>query len=562
LKRKHEGMAQPLVLLNIMMRNLFHILPITFFLFSSLSFSQTIEWGIKIGGSYEDVAFDIVKDSSGNTYVTGGFSNSVNFNPNGSPYLINAIGVNSSDAYIAKYNKYFDLLWAFSLGTSSWEKGAKLLVDDSLNVYLIGEGFGNIDFDPSIGTNFFDCSPTNAFIAKYNKDGVFKAVNRISSISMYPPNSNVFFDNQNNIFTYSNDTLSKFNFNLQLIWKKSIGGNPELFNKSEFYSIKNFKTPFYSINTDQNNLFLEKYDNITGNLTYSKQCALANGFISGGFIKKTKNDKLIVSGKFWGTVSFYGNNDTVSVSNSDMGYNPWGQYPLEREFIALYDTLENILWVKAYDGTSPEPYIIETDNDGYIYTLGFINFDANFDPDHSVIINNGGYGNYIAKYDSNFTYCAVSQFLGGSYNDFIGGFKLYNDTAVMCGHFFNTIDLDLSASNFSLFSSPPEDIFVARYSNFDIVTNPALVPENTKSFPVIRVYPNPSNGFFELEINSLSENTIIEVYDIKGNVLLSKKTIESIERIDLSNYPSSIYILSMKTETSIVTKRIIKINKR
>lgn len=542
------------------MRNVFNFLPITFLLISSLSFSQTIDWGFKIGGSYEDRALDIVKDSLGNIYITGGISNSVNFNPHSTPYFINAIGQNSSDVYIAKYNKDFDLLWAFTIGSSSWETGAKLLVDDSLNVYLIGNGFGNIDFDPSFGTNFFNCSPTNAFIAKYDKDGAFKAVNSISSIAMYPPNSNIFLDNQNYIFTYSNDTLSKFNSNLQLIWKISIDGQPELFNKTEFYSIKNFKTPFYSTNTSQNNLLLEKYNNITGNLIYNKQCALANGFISGGFIKKTKNNKLIVSGKFWGDISFYGNNDTVSLSNSDIGYSPWGQYPIQREFIAMFDTSDNILWAKAYDDKSPEPYIIETDNQGNIYTLGFLSSDANFDPDHSVILSNGSYGNYIAKYDSCFTYCAASQFLGGSYNDFIGGFKLYNDTAVICGHFFNSIDLDLTSSNFSLNSNPPEDIFVARYSNFNIVTNPASVSENIVNSPKLSVFPNPSDGIFGLQINTFSENTFITVSDIKGNILISKKTNENFIKIDLSNYPSSIYILNVKTENSIVSKRIIKIN--
>jgi len=540
------------------MKNVFYFLSILSFLTSSLSFSQNIDWGFKIGGSYEDRALDIVKDSLGNIYITGGISNSVNFNPNSNPFWINAVGQNSSDVYIAKYNKDFVLLWGFSIGSNSWETGAKLIVDDSLNVYLIGEGFGNIDFDPTTGNYFHDCSPSNAFIAKYDKNGVFKAVHSIPSISMYPPNANIYQDNQNNIFTYSNDTLSKFNINLQLIWKKRISGQPELFDKKDFYAIQNFKTPFYSSNYGQLNIALEKYDNINGNIIFTKQYALSTGFVNGGIIKKSKNSKLIISGKFWGNLSLYGNNDTISLSNSDMGNGPWGQYPIDREFIAMYDTLHNIYWAKAFDNLSPEPYIIETDINGNIYTLGFLNFNANFDPNNNVQLTNNGYGNYVAKYDSNFTYCAASQFLGGSYNDFIGGFKLQNDTAVMCGHFFNTIDLDLTSSSFLLSESPPENIFVAKYSNFNIVTNPASVSENITNSLNVNIFPNPSNGVFGLNINSITKNIKIMIYDLRGRIILSKIINENFIKIDLSNYPSSIYILNIETENSIISKKIIK----
>jgi len=542
------------------MKKKLKIFLLSLFLLPFTSFSQTLEWAYKIGGSYHDQTLDIVKDSLGNIYLTGGICNTVNFNPNGAPYMVNATGTDNSDVFVAKYNKDFELLWAFAIGSSSWEVGAVLLVDDSLNVFVIGEGYGAIDFDPTSGIHIFDCSPTNSFIAKYNKDGAFLAVNPIPKIPIYPPNVNIYMDVEKNFFVYSNDTLSKFDPALQLIWKKSIAGNPELINGRNFYSVRNFTTPFYSSYSGPDSLILNKYDHSNGNLICSKHYAFSSGFISGGYIKKTRSDKLIISGSFWGDMSFFGNNDTITVHNADMGSSPYGPYPLQREFIAMYDTMHNIIWAKAYDATSPEPYLIETGDSGFIYTLGFLNFDANFDPDGSQILTNGGYGNYIAKYDSNFVYQAAAKFLGGSYNDFIGEFKLYGDTAVMCGHFFNTIDLDLTASNYSLSATPPEDIFVAKYSGFNIVTNLPVAIDMQVDGLNASVFPNPSEGIFYLHLNPATTNALISVSDLSGTVIHTEKTDMADVCINLSSYPAAVYILRIISGNSITSKKIIKIN--
>jgi len=530
------------------------------FLLPVTGFSQTLEWAYKIGGSYHDQALDMVKDSLGNIYLTGGICNSVDFNPNGAPYMVNASGTDRSDVFVAKYSKDFDLLWAFAIGSDSWEVGAVLLVDDSLNVFVTGLGYGAIDFDPTNGTHIFDCSSTTSFIAKYSKDGLFKAVNTIPKIPIFPPNVSIYKNSEKNIFVYSNDTLSKYDLDLQLIWKNRIAGNPELFDGKKFFTVRNFTTPFYSSYSGPDSLILDKHEASSGNLTCSKLYAFSSGFIDGGYIKKTRSDKLIISGCFWGDMSFFGNNDTITVHNADMGSSPYGPYPLQREFIAMYDTMHNVIWAKAYDGSSPEPYIIETGVDGNIYTLGFLNFDANFNPDGSQILTNGGYGNYIAKYDSNFVYLSAAKFLGGSYNDFIGEFKLYDDTAVMCGHFFNTIDLDLTNADYSLSASPPEDIFIAKYSNFDITTFPASIeiPENEIFSDV---FPNPSRGIFYIHMNSPVPNTLITVSDLAGNILYSETTGRSDVSIDLSKYPASVYLLRIITGNTSMVKKIVKINR-
>lgn len=511
------------------------------FLYSQIPQAQNLEWASKLGGSYIDHAFDISKDRLGNIYLAGGFCNSVNFNPKGQTVEISAIGLNSSDNFFAKYDSKFILKWVIPIGTSSYEIGSQISIDSLFNVFVLGQAFGIVDLNPSANDFLLDCTVSNSFIAKYDSFGEFLNGCTVPSINMYPPNSKLFIDSQNYVFVYSNDTLLKYDNNLKLLWSKPISGQPQMDSKGNFYAIKNFKSPFYNTNFSQNELTMYKYDN-NGNTKLIKKYAHTLGFISGGFIRNILNNVNIISGKFWGILTFYGNNDSLSVTNNDMGATPTGMlYPLQHEFIAEFDSLNNILWAKAYTGKSPEPYIIEPDKNGNVYTLGSINFNANFDPNGEVIISNNGFENYIAKYDSDFRYKAVTKFLGGSYNDFIGNFKLYNDTALICGHFFNTINLALSNSNYYLTASPPEDIFVAEYSVFDIRSTPLQIDGFKNKLFAVVVSPNPSNGIYNLELQKITNSSFISIFNINGEKIISKKLDSNFVTIDISDKTAGLY---------------------
>ncbi|MFA5816474.1 MAG: T9SS type A sorting domain-containing protein [Bacteroidales bacterium] len=504
-------------------------------LVSFTGYSQTLDWAFKIGGSQNDVAEDILKDSLGNIYMTGGISGTVNMNPVGTPVIVNAGNTNYSNLFLAKYNKDFRLIWVVTIDQES--TGAKLLVDDSLNVYVLGSGSGSYDFDPTTGTRYFDCSPSNSFIAKYDRNGNFLAVNAIPALGYYPPNSKIFIDKQNHLFTYSNDTLIKFNKGLQPLWENRIEGNPVFFNQQDFVLIKNFKHWFNPDGNSVANMIYESRDNISGTSTHTQLYGDCDFYIGMGFLTKTKSDKLIIKARYWGKLTLYGNNDTISFTNKDMIWSPYGGYHIGRDFIALYDTTHNLIWAKDFPGGSPNPYLIETDEKGNIYTLGFLNFSANFNPDGQNLLTNSGYSNYIAKYDSSLNYLAAAQFLGGSYMEQFGAFKLANTTALICGCFYNTIDLDLTPSRYSLSSQGVWDIFVAQYSDFDIVSDVTSIVE----FPdnPIRIYPNPTKGI--LNFSGLSKPVDVKIYSTQGILL---RTVNNFEiSMDISDLSPGVYLI-------------------
>jgi hypothetical protein len=62
----------------------------------------------------------------------------------------------------------------------------------------------------------------------------------------------------------------------------------------------------------------------------------------------------------------------------------------------------------------------------------------------------------------------------------------------------------------------------------------------------ILLWPNPTNGIVEVSVNNIFENDYqIEVFNTLGNKILSlsKKRTENLFNIDLSNYPSGIYLI-------------------
>ena len=320
------------------------------------------------------------------------------------------------------------------------------------------------------------------------------------------------------------------------------------------YFLNGFKTPFEYEYFYQDSIALNKLDT-NGNILSSDLIAKSDDGTVGGFISYDDNGNILLSGTFWGKVEFYSLTDTITIVNYDTTLIGPGVYgPLRKEFIAKVDLVGNTKWVKYFNGSSPMPYMLKTNSNGEIFTLGKSNFSTNFDPSGNVTISTS-WNHYIAKYDSLFNYQACSIFLGGSGNDFVGNFKMYDDTALICGHFFNTIDVDLTNSNYPLTASPPEDIFFAKYSNFDITSNLVSIDILQESSNHIKAFPNPTTGLVSVIIEEFSDHSSLMLYNLWGEQLLSKKINKKNFELDLSNYSSGMYyliLLNNKETTSVI----------
>ena len=72
------------------------------------------------------------------------------------------------------------------------------------------------------------------------------------------------------------------------------------------------------------------------------------------------------------------------------------------------------------------------------------------------------------------------------------------------------------------------------------------------------VYPNPSNGEFNLRVAS-TDVLQVRVIDVSGKVIMSNQVAGSnLYALDLNNVKSGIYILELESETGKTYKRLIK----
>ena len=93
----------------------------------------------------------------------------------------------------------------------------------------------------------------------------------------------------------------------------------------------------------------------------------------------------------------------------------------------------------------------------------------------------------------------------------------------------------------------------------DFVINGTLSNQDFELDNVV-IYPNPSNGIFTISYGN-SKLSSIEVYDLTGKIIVSKKEIQTSNfetSIDLSNTQTGIYFVKIATDNQTTVKRIIK----
>ncbi len=120
-------------------------------------------WAVNAGGPGQDSGWFLHSDSSGNSYVTGVFSQTAIW---GGTTLTSAGDV---DAYIAKLDTNGNWLWAKRAGGSGVDFGGGTVTDAAGNVFTSGDFHGTVDFGATSLTStglYF-----NNYIAKLDSNG-------------------------------------------------------------------------------------------------------------------------------------------------------------------------------------------------------------------------------------------------------------------------------------------------------------------------------------------------------------------------------------------------------
>jgi predicted outer membrane repeat protein len=122
-------------------------------------------WAKAMGGTLTDNSYGLALDTSGSVYTTGGFANTVDFDPG--PGTYNVTSAASVDIFISKLDTNGNFVWVKHMPGTYVQYGMNLVLDETGNIYTIGDNLGTADFDPGAGTYNLSTSGYNdIFVSK------------------------------------------------------------------------------------------------------------------------------------------------------------------------------------------------------------------------------------------------------------------------------------------------------------------------------------------------------------------------------------------------------------
>ncbi|MFO0357303.1 MAG: T9SS type A sorting domain-containing protein [Sphingobacteriaceae bacterium] len=471
-------------------------------------------WANSAGSTNIELGQAIAVDPSGNVYVAGTFSGTVDFDP--SPSSANLTGFSgSADIFLAKYSSTGAFIWVKQIGGTNTEKTYDL-VADATGAWLAGNFMGTCDFDPSIATSNTTSlgggTDGDGFFAKYDFNGNFQWGVRLGSTAndrcigiAVDASQNAFVtgfvggnaDMDPSASSFSlmvsgtyNTYFAKYTSTGTLTFAKQItGGYSEgddiaidasgnIYLTGSYATANDFDPSIATANLSTSSLtqldiYLAKYD-ASGNYTFAKQIG-GIGVDIGFQVKPDASGNIYLGGVFSNTCDF---DPTVTVSNLTSA----GQGDL---FVAKYTSAGNLIWVNGTGGTTNDYcYGLGLDASNNVYITGKVQgTNIDFDPSISIsAVTASSSCVYLAGYNSS----GAFQFVHTPGNIASEGRSLFVNSSVYITGFYNNIgDFDFGAPTANLSSVGSSDIFMAKYNLCagSPPAQPSIISGNTSICP-------------------------------------------------------------------------------
>ena len=548
---------------------------------TATAFSQpTFEWAKSMGGTGQDYGISITTDASGNVYTMGRFQNTVDFDPGAGTFNLTSNG--DADIFIQKLDANGTFIWAKSMGGAGEDHGRSITTDAAGNVYTTGNFYGAVDFDPGAGTfNLTTNGGTDIFIQKLDESGTFiwaKSMGGTSGSFGW----SITTDAAGNVYTTGNFYgavdfdpgagtfnvtsngsddifIQKLDANGNFLWAKGMGGTGSDAGNSittdalgnvcttgDFESTVDFDPGAGTYNLTSNGLddiFIQKLD-ASGTFIWAKSMG-GTGIDIGKSITTDASGNVYTTGYFQNTVDFDPGAGTFNLTTnggSDI-------------FIQKLDANGTFIWAKSMGGAGEDyGYSITTDASGNVYTTGYFESLVDFDPGAGTfnLTINGGTDIFIQKLDESGTFIWAKS-MGGAGYDF--GQSITTDASgnvYTTGGFGGTVDFDPEAGTFNLYSNGSADIFIQKLSQ----TGVGIIENDFGNN--LRVYPNPSDGNFSIDLGLNFESVKVHVRDITGKLVLSKTYNES-QLLNLKlEEAAGVYLLIIEAEGKKAMIRLVK----
>ena len=385
-------------------------------IWSHLAISQDYLWAkvyghILAGTTYECLSNDISVDINGNSYSTGVFRGTVDFNPGIGNFNLTAGG--GGDIYVQKLDANGDFLWVQQFGAASYEQGNSITTDNLGNVYFTG-----LYQQPGLGNQII--------VTKLNTNGVTQWTKILGGSADERGNA-IEIDNLGNVYiTGQFNSLTDFDPG---------AGNTSL-------------TPVGSINN-----YVLKLDN-NGDFQWVRHYTSTSEII-GWAITLDQNNSVITTGYYNGTVD-------LDPSGSNQLVTSNGEYDL---FISKLDQNGNTIWSQSIGGSQTERgQGIDTDNQNNIYLTGVFMTTVDFNysvTDANNLTSQFSQDIFVLKLQTDGVFTWVKSFPSSGQSDGKSISISQNNFVYSTGYFMGTCDFDPSLSSFNL-STAGKDIYISK----------------------------------------------------------------------------------------------------
>jgi len=139
-------------------------------------------------------------DHLDNIYAIGFYIGTVDFNPNTGTNYLYSNGL--YDISILKLDSSGNFIWAKSMGSTGYDMGTSITLDNQGNVYTTGSFQGRVDFDPGPDSSYLIATGNDdIFIQKLDANGNFLWARSMQGTGGSSGGESIAVDNLGNIYT-------------------------------------------------------------------------------------------------------------------------------------------------------------------------------------------------------------------------------------------------------------------------------------------------------------------------------------------------------------------------
>lgn len=324
--------------------------------------------------------------------------------------------------------------WLVRFGSNATEQTHCVISDKQGNVYTTGYFRNTVDFDPGLGIfNLTSIGLEDIFISKLDAAGNLIWVKQIGSSSPDEGNSIAVDDSG---YVYSTGY-----FNLTT----DFDPGPGVFN----------------LTASNGPCYISKL-NANGDFVWAKTIGNSGGNHIGYSITLDKSANIHFTGKSGGTVDFDPGPGVQNRFSNSSSFDP---------FVCKWDKNGNYIWAYFFGSSAQEhAYGITVDTSGNVYTTGFFNLTADFDPGlgtYNMTSFSGGATMpdvFVSKLDKNGNFKWARQ-LGSNSSSFADeGYDIavdYSGNVYTSGKFGGNADFDPGAGTFMI-NITNSDAFISK----------------------------------------------------------------------------------------------------